>query len=357
MMRARWLKLLTVAVACGLVALAVLVSDEPVPVVPRHPRPPVVVLPAAVISMGDSTLSGEGAGVYVPGTDGQDGNWCHRSPYAPVFETHLPSTVTPINLACSGAKAAQVGNVSDPTASGTQTQKLAELTKRYQIKDIVVQVGANDEPDFSDTVNKCVAAWASRTAGGCASQLSSAWPQRVQEMEPKVLSALRAVQAVMTRAGYRPGSYSLIVQSYASPVTPGITPQLQNLSGCPLLSSDLQWIRYKAVPDLSSGLHQVAQEAGARFLDLSQASDGHGACTPSQWFNPLTVDWQALKVESRAPHAMQASFHANIQGQAEFGGCLGEFLSTQETNAACVLSPQGNLEATENQTLMQGPHP
>lgn len=350
-MLARWKRLLGFLLACTLVAFVVLVSDERAPVVVP---PPPVALPLAIVTMGDSTLSGEGAGSYEPGTNGENGNWCHRSRSAPVYELHMSPTITPINLACSGVQAAQVGTESNPDATDTQTHQLADYARRYRIMDIVVQVGANDDPNFGDVVNQCVSAWASRSPNGCSADLHAVWPERVEQMRPKVLSALRAVRAVMSRAGYQPNSYALVVQSYASPVAPDIQPQLQNLSGCPLLTGDVAWIRDTAVPQLSLALHQVADQAGARFLDLSRAGEGHGACSgTSEWFTRLTVDWQSLKDDNRAPHALQESFHANAEGQAEFGRCLGEFLTSQANTGQCVVDQRGNLVSVPDRTLVQ----
>jgi lysophospholipase L1-like esterase len=355
MMRARWWRILVLVLVCGLVALAILVSDEQLPVAPRPP----VALPPAVVTLGDSTLSGEGAGNYVAGTNGENGNWCHRSPAAAVYQLHLPPGIAPIDLACSGAQAAQVGSVSDPDAAGTQAQQLGDLARRFRITDVVIQVGANDDPGFGDVVNRCVAAWASHSPDGCAGQLRTEWPQRVAQMQPKVLSAVQAVQAVMARAGYRPGSYSLALQSYASPVAPDVVPALQNLSGCPLLTGDLRWIRDTAVPQLSEALREVARQAHVRFLDLSRAGDGHEACAGgTEWFTRLTVDWESLKDDNRASHATQESFHSNAAGYAEIGRCMGEFLTSLEINAACVADQRGDLQAvSERATTAQSSHP
>jgi lysophospholipase L1-like esterase len=354
-MRARWWRLLVLVLVCGVVALAVLVSDQQ----PRVAPPPPVALPPAVVTLGDSTLSGEGAGNYVTGTNGENGNWCHRSPAAAVYQLHLPPGITPIDLACSGAHAAQVGSASDPAGAGTQAQQLGDLTRRFRITDVVIQIGANDDPGFSDVVNRCVSAWASHSADGCAGQLRTDWPQRVAQMRPKVLSAVQAVQAVMARAGYRPGSYSLALQSYASPVAPDVVPALQNLSGCPLLTGDLRWIRDTAVPQLSEALRAVARQAQVRFLDLSRAGDGHEACAGgTEWFTRLTVDWESLKDDNRASHATQESFHSNATGYAEIGRCMGEFLASREINAVCVADQQGSLQAVPERAITaQGSHP
>lgn len=302
--------------------------------------------------MGDSTLSGEGAGNYTPGTNGANGNWCHRSPAAAVHQLQLPNSVKRFNLACSGAGAGLVGLEPHPNhPEGSQARRLADLAERYRITDVVVQVGANDDPNFVGVLNKCIGAWVARTPGGCAAELRQEWPKRVQQMQPKVLAALQDIRTVMERAGYERGDYSLVVQSYASPVGPGIAPELQDLSGCPLLTSDVEWVRSTAVPQLSEGLREVAEQVGARFLDLSRAGYGHEACTggkaapETEWFTRLTVNWEALKHEKRAPHAMQASFHANATGHEQFARCLGDFLRGSRRQAVCLPGPQGNLTA------------
>ncbi|KAA5832062.1 hypothetical protein F1721_19890 [Saccharopolyspora hirsuta] len=345
-MRAHRTKTLLFVVVSGVLALALLISDQYLPGLPLQPKQ----LPSAVVTMGDSTLSGEGGGDYLAGTNGERGNWCHRSAAAPINQLRLPPEVTRINLACSGAGAEVVGADPEPGhAEGSQSAQLAELAKRYRITDVVVQVGANDDVGFTDVVNQCVEAWVRRAEEGCAGPLRADWPKRIERMKPKVRSALEDVRAAMDSAGYTPSSYSLVVQSYASPVGPEIRPELQNLSGCPFLTSDLQWIRDTGVPQLSDGLHEVAKQTGARFLDLSRAGLGREACTgdprtgEGEWFTRLSVDWASLQDESRAAHAMQESYHANAAGHRQLGRCLSEFLSTEEPTAACLPDAQGNL--------------
>lgn len=347
-MRANRAKTLLVLALSGVLTLTLFISDQYLPNVPTQPKR----LPPAVVTLGDSTLSGEGAGDYDPATDGADGNWCHRSPAAPVHQVDTPPEVTTINLACSGARADVVG--ADPAAEetraeGSQAEQLAELAQRYRITAVVVQVGANDDPSFIDVVNRCVEAWGQQSPGGCARQLRDVWPERVEQMQPKVVSALNDVRTAMDSAGYTPRSYSLVAQSYASPVAPEVDPQLRNLSGCPFQRGDLRWIRDRAVPQLSEGIREAVDEVDARFLDLSRAATGREACTgdprttEDEWFTRLTVDWYGLQDEQRAGHAMQESFHANAAGHAQIGRCLGRFLGEDEQSAACLPDPQGDL--------------
>ncbi|SEF61182.1 GDSL-like Lipase/Acylhydrolase family protein [Saccharopolyspora kobensis] len=358
-MRAHRTKTLLFVAVSGVLALALLISDQYLPGLPLQPKQ----LPAAVVTMGDSTLSGEGGGDYAVGTNGERGNWCHRSAAAPIHQLQLPPDVTRINLACSGARAEVVGADPDPGhAEGSQSAQLAELAKRYRITDVVVQVGANDV-GFTDTVNQCVEAWVRRAEEGCAGQLRSDWPRRIERMQPKVRSALEDIRAAMDSAGYTPSSYSLVVQSYASPVGPDVRPELQNLSGCPFLTSDLQWIRDTGVPQLANGLHEVAQQVGARFLDHSRAGSGREACTgdpktgEGEWFTRLSVDWASLQDESRAAHAMQESYHANAAGHRQLGRCLSEFLATTEETASCLPDDRGNLHLATNTASALPSHP
>ncbi|SDP90720.1 GDSL-like Lipase/Acylhydrolase family protein [Actinopolyspora xinjiangensis] len=345
-MRTRRSKLITLFLVGSVFALVVLVSDRPVPV----PHPPEPELPRAVVTMGDSTISGEGAGDYLPGTDGRDGNWCHRSSEAVIHQLDLPSEVKRFNLACSGARAGTVG--LDPgtnAARSSQAAELARLAQRYRITEIVVAVGANDDPDFVGVLNSCVQAWISKTPGGCSKRLRSEWPERVEDMRPKVGEALTDIKDVMRRAGYTRDSYSLVLQSYASPVGPGIRPDLHGLSGCPLRDVDVRWVRNTAVPRLSAGLREVAERQDVRFLDLSRAGHGHEACTApdesadTEWFRRLAVDWKDLEHEKRASHAMQESFHPNATGYARIAGCLDEFLSSERRQAGCLPDGEGAL--------------
>ncbi|MGP4015768.1 GDSL-type esterase/lipase family protein [Saccharopolyspora sp. 5N708] len=359
-MRAHKSKSLILLLIGSVLALALLISDQYLPGLPLQPKQ----LPAAVVTLGDSTLSGEGGGNYVAGTNGEGDNWCHRSPAAAVNQLRLPPGVTRINLACSGAKTDLVGADPEPgTAEGSQAQQLGALAQRFRITNVVVQVGANDEPGFTDVVNQCVEAWVRQAADGCAGQLRTTWPQRIDRMKPKVLAALHDIRAAMDSAGYTPSSYSLIVQSYASPVGPGVRPELQDLSGCPFLTGDLAWIRDTGVPQLSAGLRDVARQADARFLDLSRAGSGHEACTgdpktaDGEWFTRLTVDWESLRDERRAPHAMQESFHSNAAGHAQLGRCLSEFVAGTEPKAVCLADERGNLHAVPDHIAALQPHP
>ncbi|WP_236792440.1 GDSL-type esterase/lipase family protein [Amycolatopsis sp. GM8] len=318
---------------------------------PLRPPGPPGVGPLTIVTLGDSTLSGEGAGAYTPDTNGSNGDWCHRSPEAAVFETHVPGITAKVNLACSGAKSAQVGlGDAKQWTELSQAEQLANLVKDHRVAAVVIAVGANDDPQFSALVTQCFQSWFLSGNAPCSTSISAGWQDRINAMVPKVASAVADVKTVLARAGYEPGDYQLVLQSYASPIGPDVPPDLQNLNGCPFRTEDLRWVSDQGVTALSQGIARAAAQTGARFLDLARAGRGHEACSggpdPSrEWFSRLTLQLNDLTDADRATHALQESFHPNANGHAEIGRCLTEFLATALPSAACLAGPDGNLHA------------
>jgi lysophospholipase L1-like esterase len=336
-----------VLVGVLLFALFATVADAaPVPPPPR-PGPPAHA-PLTIVSMGDSTVSGEGAGNYEPATNGRDDDWCHRSRAAEIHETPMPGVVKSVNLACSGADTAQVGlgravHYTEPS----QTAQLTTLATHDRVVAIVVAVGANDDPHFAQVLDSCVSAWASH--GSCSAGFESAWQRRIDAMVPKVVKVLRDIRAAMARVHYQPSDYQLVLQSYAAPIGPDAVGNLLSLAGCPFREVDLRWVRSTAVSTLDDGLHKAADKAGTRFLDLARAGLNHEACsgggtkTSNEWFTRLTIAWQDMTNQQRVGHALQESFHPNARGQAAFGACLSQFLATTDRSAACLADRNGTL--------------
>lgn len=315
-----------------LVVLVVVVADR----VPTRPQtPPPDDRPRAVVALGDSTMAGEGAGGYVPGTRGEHGNTCHRSTNAAITRLALPGVTEHVNLACSGADASDVAlSAGQPS----QASRLAAVARRYRVEAVILGVGANGAPRFPDVVLACIEAWARGVVPGCSRQLSGEWTDRLDAMVPQVARAVADVQRAMRGAGYGARDYDLVLQSYASPLTERVEPALRDLSGCPFRFEDLAWFRTAAVPQLAAALRGVADRAGARFLDLSRAAEGHEACAAgpgAEWMTRLTVDFELLRQEGSGLRAVAESFHPNALGHARLADCLGEFLRTEQREAAC----------------------
>ena len=341
----RWSALGVVLAVAVLLSLFLVVGTP----VPTPPGPPENV-PRVVVGMGDSTMSGEGAGDYDPVTNGKGGDWCHRSPYASILQVKLPTAPQAINLACSGAPSGQVefGDTKQYTEP-SQAARLRDLATTHRVVAIVLAIGANDDPSFSHVLDACVQAYLSPSRPGCAVTIGPDWQRRVDAMVPKVVRAIRDIRTAMAGAGYQNDDYQLVLQSYASPVAPNVLEPLRNLSGCPLRREDLKWVHDKAVPALTDGMRLAARQTGVRFLDLSQAGVGHEACSNTdpkkEWFRRLAVQWSDLQSDQRAAHALQESFHPNAAGHAQIGRCEREFLGDVEPAALCRTGPDGDLHA------------
>jgi lysophospholipase L1-like esterase len=300
----------------------------------------------AVVVLGDSAAAGDGANDYEKGTRGENGNWCHRSVHAYVHRTGLaPESV---NLACSGARAADVGFGSRTHyTEESQSQRLVDIAGRYQVTTVIVQIGANDDAALTATGITCIRAFIDPREPPCRETLGPLVPERMAATAPKVEAAVRDVREAMRRAGYARRDYTLVLASYASPITEHMLP-LQAAAGCPYSRADAGWGRTALFPALSAALRGVAERTGARFLDMARATEGHEACSKplqaQEWQRRITVDPQALVyggLDAIGYHLAQESFHPTAVAHAEMGRCVGEFVRSGSDAAACVAGADG----------------
>ncbi|OLT23874.1 hypothetical protein BJF78_31435 [Pseudonocardia sp. CNS-139] len=307
--------------------------------------------PTAVVVLGDSAASGEGAGDYEPGTRGENDNWCHRSVHAYVHRTGLAQTS--VNLACSGADTTNVrfGDAVQHT-EGSQAQRLAEVALASRVTTVILQVGANDDAALTGTGIACIRSLIDPREPPCSETLGPLVPQRMAAMAPKVEAAVRDVREAMRQAGYSRADYELVLASYASPVTEHMLPFPAAL-GCPYSRDDAGWGRTVLFPALSAALRGVADRTGARFLDMARATEGFEACTQplrdSEWQRRLTVDPEALVyggLDAIGYHLAQESFHPTAVAHAEMGRCVGEFVRGGDPAASCVAGSDGRAHLT-----------
>jgi lysophospholipase L1-like esterase len=304
-------------------------------------------LPTAVVVLGDSEASGDGAGAYEPGTRGEHGDWCHRSTRAYVYRTGLG---TGLNLACSGADSGDVGFGSGTHyTEGSQAARLVDVARRQRVGTVVVQTGANDDAALVDTGIACILAFLDPGLRPCRETLDPLLDERMAATTAKVTAAVRDVREAMRRAGYADRDYQLVVASYPAPITERMGP-LAPARGCPYRRADAAWGRTTLFPRLSAALHAAAVRADARFLDLSRATEGREACSharPSQeWQRRIAVDPEAFVSggpDAIGYHLAQESFHPNATAHAEIGRCLGAFVRSGAPSAACVADADGRL--------------
>lgn len=118
--------------------------------------------PRAAVAMGDSFISGEGAGDYqpvrnrqgdesgFPGWDTSNGNafFCHRSSNASLVRAQLDDIDTRFNLACSGGQPTDIRNDSSNRDRGrnveAQRDQLLRVAQNHDIDLVLIGLGSNN---------------------------------------------------------------------------------------------------------------------------------------------------------------------------------------------------------------------
>ncbi|MGB0112036.1 MAG: hypothetical protein WBP59_02330 [Ilumatobacteraceae bacterium] len=136
--------------------------------------PAIVQLPTAAVALGDSFISGEGAGAYqavldvngqpqgFPGWAAPNNNafFCHRSANASLQVAALPGISARFNLACSGGQPHDFANDSITRANGravdAQLDQLRAVALTHDIDVVLVGLGSNNSSfTFGDAAAEC----------------------------------------------------------------------------------------------------------------------------------------------------------------------------------------------------------
>ncbi|MFD9789900.1 GDSL-type esterase/lipase family protein [Streptomyces sp. NPDC059070] len=284
--------------------------------------------PTAVVSMGDSYISGEGgrwagnAGASANGSawgtdraavncNGEEsvcdhdtskvygdtsydkGNACDRSDSAEI--KGLDRDDIPVerrfNIACSGAT---TDNVTTTGFKGQrpQIEDLRDIAQNNDVRMVVLSVGGNDLK-FADILQDCVKAYfyPSLFNKGCRGAKEKDFADGLAPARDKVVRSIEAIRSTLRDAGQADGSYQIVLQSYPNPLPIGrnyrdaenapVPPANYSRyinGGCPFLDADSDWAHTSVVPRISDMLRGAANEAGVSFLDLQDAFSGHELC-------------------------------------------------------------------------------
>ncbi|SHM40899.1 GDSL-type esterase/lipase family protein [Cryptosporangium aurantiacum] len=303
----------------------------------------------AIVGMGDSLVAGEGAGRYLPATD-RRGNFCHRSRAAALQQTTLPGVADParVNLACAGATTANVRLGGNPRyGEAPQAEQLRTVARRYDVRLIVLTVGVNDV-GYANLAYDCILAYL-RLADRCQDTWAPRIRQRLAAAVPRISQDVRDIRSVLREAGYRSDDYTLVLQSYASPVTGDIRygTAARGLFGCPVRDDDGNWAKNWVAAQFSAAFARIAADEGVRFLDLAPALRGREACARGisrfqEWSRGVTVDLAAIR-HGLGMNVLQQSAHPNARGHAQFARCLSAFVARGDRAAKCARQSDGNL--------------
>ncbi len=322
--------------------------------------------PTAVVSLGDSFISGEGGrwqGNSLDetgsraGTDrawtgagydqsrvylgGSDANGCHRSDVAEVRSARL-AVAERVNLACSGAVAANVWRASSGGqpryGEPPQADQLTAVARAKDVKAVVLSIGGNDL-GFASIISACVTAYLTTNAAPdpCADDQQAVVSARLPAVRANVAKAIDEVRAAMRAAGYGNGAWKLVLQGYPSPVGRAAENRLPQAGlarvsgGCPFFDRDLNWARDEVVAQLGTALRDVARAKGVQFLDLREALAGKEVCargteqaTLLAGPSPERSEWVRFLPPTlgQAQGELQEALHPNAYGQVAFGRCL-----------------------------------
>lgn len=323
--------------------------------------------PAAVVSIGDSYISGEGGRWRGNALNGRGDKWgtdlatvcdtngcttdprriygnthtstnmCHRSISAEVLAAEIPD-VTPVNLACSGATTHDVLNGDPDRHQPNQLEGLRTTVRDHDVELVVLSIGGNDL-GFGEIITDCVTGYLSILAYKCAPKWSPTIAERLDRVRADVDTTVAAIQKVLDDA-QGAGTYQFLLQSYPSPLPaardfriPENGPRF-TMGGCPIWDADADWARQQVVPAVAATLQQVADDRDVRFLDLQNAFDGREVCATdsrqaqedNSAANPLPgssaewVRWVVTGLTSQGDR--QESLHPSYYGQRALGTCL-----------------------------------
>ena len=138
------------------------------------PAPAAAALPTAAVALGDSFVSGEGAGAYEPVVDvngssrafpgwsapNSDAFFCHRSARASLHRAELAGIQARFNLACSGAQPQDLAHASQERPRGravaAQLDQLRAVAGAYDIDLVLIGLGSNNSQfTFGDVASEC----------------------------------------------------------------------------------------------------------------------------------------------------------------------------------------------------------
>ena len=335
-----------------------------------------------VVTLGDSYISGEagrwagssndsssradalGSTAYFDnaGGTGETIDRCHRSKSA---EAYVGGGVNGLNLACSGARTTTYTDSNGRFKPGLdfynsggqqgQAQMLQGFAATHNVKMVVVSIGGNDF-NFADIVQTCVTdfltspTWWKDYCNDDSSVTSNFTAANVSAVKTKIATALTNVRTAMRNAGYADGAWTMLVQTYPSPIPNGSGFRYsesgytrQSTGGCGFWNADASWANSTALPTINSTVTGAITQAGitnSRTLNLASAFNGRRLCENTvglyeekgiaNWTSPGAVDqteWvnQIRTVStccSNSPYYIQESLHPNYWAQLATRSCV-----------------------------------
>ncbi|MDQ1711801.1 MAG: hypothetical protein QOE45_1251 [Frankiaceae bacterium] len=354
-----------------------------------------------VVSVGDSYISGEagrwagntndgesyidagGAAAYFDNAShtAETITRCHRSTAA---EAYIGGGVNGYDLACSGARTATFtdgdGNFKpglDFYVSGAnqgQAKMLQTFATTHNVKLVTLSIGGNNF-NFGSIVQSCVSdflfspSWAPDYCNDDSSVTANFTAANVTAQTTAIKNALLNVRQAMTNAGYAATAYTIVVQTYESPIPnaagfrysqSGYT--RQDTGGCGFWDADANWANASALPTINNAVKNAVTQAAltnTKVMDLSVAFNGRRLCENTvglqeemgvaNWQSPGAVDkseWinqiRTVSTCCGSNYYIQESLHPNWFGQLALRNCVRQaYNSGSPKGGTCRISGTG----------------
>jgi hypothetical protein len=373
---------LPLAVLSALTAIALAVFGLTVTAAPASADGPGVGTPW-VVTLGDSYISGEagrwagssnsstsaadalGPTAYYDNASGTGEQIarCHRSKAAEAF---IGGGVNGKNLACSGARTATYTDgdgrfkpgldfYDDGAGRLGQAKMLQQFATSNNVRMVVVSIGGNDF-NFASIVQTCVTdfltspSWWPDYCKDDSSVTSNFTSANVTAVRAKIATALTNVRTAMRNAGYADGAWTMLVQTYPSPIPNGSGFRYsqsgytrQSTGGCGFWNADADWANATALPTINNTVTAAIGQAGitnAKTLNLASAFNGRRLCETgvglyeekglTSWTQAGAVDkteWvNQIRTVSTccgdSPYYIQESLHPNYWAQLATRSCV-----------------------------------
>jgi hypothetical protein len=154
----------------------------------------------------------------------------------------------------------------------------------------------------------------------------------------------------MAGAGYRRSDYRLVVMGYASPFPPGrwirypeVGWSRLNRGGCPVWNADADWAAKESTVAIDAAMRNAAVAAGAEFLDVQHALDGHQLCDSRASrvgaAGPSSASSEWVRRLAFIQGSSRESLHPNAYGQRALGACIGLLYASRFGDYACGAEP------------------
>jgi hypothetical protein len=359
----------------GLIGTAVAISPRP-----AHADGPGVGAPW-IVSVGDSAISGE-AGRWAGNTNNSSSNvdalgptayydnasntaelisGCHRSKSA---EVYIGNGVNGENLACSGARTYTqtpgsgdfkpgLDFFSDSSGHQGQALMLQNFAATHNVSALTVLIGANNF-GFADIVQTCIEdfllspSWWPNYCNDDSNVKAYFTASAVAAQTSAIAGALQNVRQAMRNDGYADNSYTIIVQTYSSPIPNGTGFRYsqsgytrQTTGGCGFWNADANWANSTAVPTINSAVKNGAAQSGLTnyvVLDDQSALVGRRLCenTVGLLEEKGVANWTVAGAADKTewvsqvrtattlfgPYQLQEDAHPNYWGQLALRDCL-----------------------------------